>query len=286
MLTQNYKAEFDQVSSAAITAVTKSGTNRLQFEAYADRTGTNWRSLTVFGKSVRRTASPSALQQEGVRLQRRRPDQGPGALLLRLRRQKIDDSRQVVPRDRQAARQCGHRAHHSWPPRAATSTASPSTCCSARSITSDEQRLRLLGPRARESDHLPSRSASRPRQRQGTARTTRPASTSSTSGSWRLAERGPRRLRDYHWNPRSAATTAFVSTRSPPPIRRALTPRRTCSSPAVAGRARPSPEGRLHLRGAQLHRPARPRHQGRRQAQVDEVRTGGTSRARSISSKR
>ena len=50
VITQNYKAEFDQVSSAAITAVTKSGTNELHGEVYVDRTGTNWRALTMYEK--------------------------------------------------------------------------------------------------------------------------------------------------------------------------------------------------------------------------------------------
>lgn len=50
VLTQNYKAEFDQVSSAAITAITKSGTNELHGEVYADRTGTNWRAKSPFEK--------------------------------------------------------------------------------------------------------------------------------------------------------------------------------------------------------------------------------------------
>lgn len=50
VLTQNYKAEFDQVSSAAITAVTRSGTNELHGDAYFDRTGTDWRALTPFEK--------------------------------------------------------------------------------------------------------------------------------------------------------------------------------------------------------------------------------------------
>jgi outer membrane receptor protein involved in Fe transport len=50
VLTQNYKAEFDQVSSAAITAITKSGTNELHGEVYVDRTGTNWRAMSVFEK--------------------------------------------------------------------------------------------------------------------------------------------------------------------------------------------------------------------------------------------
>ncbi|WP_431287829.1 carboxypeptidase regulatory-like domain-containing protein [Roseateles chitinivorans] len=50
VLTQNYKAEFDQVSSAAITAVTKSGTNEFHGEIYGDRTGTNWRSMNSLEK--------------------------------------------------------------------------------------------------------------------------------------------------------------------------------------------------------------------------------------------
>ena len=39
VISQNYKAEFDQVSSVAITAVTKSGTNELHGEAFIDHTG-------------------------------------------------------------------------------------------------------------------------------------------------------------------------------------------------------------------------------------------------------
>jgi outer membrane receptor protein involved in Fe transport len=39
VISQNYKAEFDQVSSAAITAVTKSGTNELHGEVFGDHTG-------------------------------------------------------------------------------------------------------------------------------------------------------------------------------------------------------------------------------------------------------
>jgi outer membrane receptor protein involved in Fe transport len=53
VITQNYKAEFDQVSSAAITAVTKSGTNEVHGEVYFDRAETDWR-----------TKSPLEVQRE------------------------------------------------------------------------------------------------------------------------------------------------------------------------------------------------------------------------------
>jgi outer membrane receptor protein involved in Fe transport len=52
VLTQNYKAEFDQVSGAAVTAVTKSGTNELHGEVYVDRTGTNWTEKNPFQKEA------------------------------------------------------------------------------------------------------------------------------------------------------------------------------------------------------------------------------------------
>lgn len=66
VLTQNYKAEYDQVSSAAVTAITKSGTNTLSGEAYIDRTGTNWRSKSVFEKEreAQGVALPASSKQE------------------------------------------------------------------------------------------------------------------------------------------------------------------------------------------------------------------------------
>ena len=48
VLSSNYKAEFDQVSSTAITAVTKSGGNELHGDVYFDRTGTNWTAYSPF----------------------------------------------------------------------------------------------------------------------------------------------------------------------------------------------------------------------------------------------
>ena len=47
VITQNYKAEFDQVSSAAITAVTKSGTNDVHGEVYYDRAQTSLRAKST-----------------------------------------------------------------------------------------------------------------------------------------------------------------------------------------------------------------------------------------------
>ncbi len=98
VLTQNYKAEFDQVSGAAITAITKSGTNELHGEFYVDRTGTNWTEKNPFQKEA---------EAQGVK----RPDstqtQYGGAIggpivadkihfFVAYDGKKIDDSRQVV----------------------------------------------------------------------------------------------------------------------------------------------------------------------------------------------
>ncbi|MGZ5274534.1 MAG: carboxypeptidase regulatory-like domain-containing protein [Caldimonas sp.] len=46
VISQNYKAEFDQVSSAAITAVTRSGTNELHGDAFIDHTGAGLTAYT------------------------------------------------------------------------------------------------------------------------------------------------------------------------------------------------------------------------------------------------
>ncbi|SEN29116.1 Outer membrane receptor proteins, mostly Fe transport [Duganella sp. CF517] len=50
VIAQNYKAEFDQVSSAAITAITKSGGNELHGDAFWDHTGTNLTAKDPFQK--------------------------------------------------------------------------------------------------------------------------------------------------------------------------------------------------------------------------------------------
>ncbi len=53
VLSSNYKAEFDQVSSTAVSAVTKSGTNELHGEIFFDRTGDNWRAYSPFEKQAK-----------------------------------------------------------------------------------------------------------------------------------------------------------------------------------------------------------------------------------------
>ena len=46
VITSNYKAEYDQISSAAITALTRSGTNEFEGEAFGTYTADNWRART------------------------------------------------------------------------------------------------------------------------------------------------------------------------------------------------------------------------------------------------
>lgn len=46
VITSNYKAEYDQISSAAVTAVTKSGTNEFKGSFFWDRTTDDWRKAT------------------------------------------------------------------------------------------------------------------------------------------------------------------------------------------------------------------------------------------------
>ncbi len=48
VITQNYKAEYDQLSSAAIVATTRSGTNQFEGSFFWDYTSTDWRNRTVF----------------------------------------------------------------------------------------------------------------------------------------------------------------------------------------------------------------------------------------------
>ncbi|TMH73471.1 MAG: TonB-dependent receptor [Betaproteobacteria bacterium] len=53
IVSQNYKAEFDQVSSVAITAVTRSGTNQLHGDAFVDYTGNDFVAYSPFEEKNR-----------------------------------------------------------------------------------------------------------------------------------------------------------------------------------------------------------------------------------------
>lgn len=53
VISQNYKAEFDQVSSTAISAITKSGTNDFHGEAFFDRTGSTFTAYDPFQRQNR-----------------------------------------------------------------------------------------------------------------------------------------------------------------------------------------------------------------------------------------
>jgi outer membrane receptor protein involved in Fe transport len=67
VVSQNYKAEFDQVSSAAIIAVSQSGTNEFHGDAFWDHTSTAWRDETPAEKTSGSKA-PSFQNQFGVSL--------------------------------------------------------------------------------------------------------------------------------------------------------------------------------------------------------------------------
>src|SRR5258706_4860205 len=67
VITQNYKAEFDQVSSAAIIAVSQSGTNEFHSDVFWDHTSTSWRDETPAEKTTNNKAS-SFQNQFGVSL--------------------------------------------------------------------------------------------------------------------------------------------------------------------------------------------------------------------------
>src|SRR4051812_19955599 len=65
VITSNYKAEYDQISSAAITAITRSGTNRFEGEAFGTYTADNWRARTP-AELDSDTKSPSESKEYGV----------------------------------------------------------------------------------------------------------------------------------------------------------------------------------------------------------------------------
>ena len=51
VLTQNYKAEYEQAAAAVVTAITKSGTNQFQGEVFAQHTGRGLTAQDIFSKS-------------------------------------------------------------------------------------------------------------------------------------------------------------------------------------------------------------------------------------------
>lgn len=65
VITSNYKAEYDQISSAVVTAVTKSGTNEFHGSIFADRTSERWRAASP-GEDASGSKANSSTDQYGV----------------------------------------------------------------------------------------------------------------------------------------------------------------------------------------------------------------------------
>jgi len=65
VITSNYKAEFDQISSAAVVAATRSGTNEFEGSFFWDRTATDWRTRTP-AEERSGNKVPSKEEQYGV----------------------------------------------------------------------------------------------------------------------------------------------------------------------------------------------------------------------------
>jgi outer membrane receptor protein involved in Fe transport len=68
VITSNYKAEYDQISSAAITAQTKSGTNEFHGEIFGDYTSDKFRSATPAEEAAGGSKSPSTSKEWGMAL--------------------------------------------------------------------------------------------------------------------------------------------------------------------------------------------------------------------------
>ena len=87
VITSNYKAEYDQLSSAAITAETKSGTNEFHGDVFGSFTNTAMRAETPSEQAANKKVDS---KEKDYGFDYRRPDaQGSGALLPCLRRQGI-----------------------------------------------------------------------------------------------------------------------------------------------------------------------------------------------------
>jgi outer membrane receptor protein involved in Fe transport len=215
VLTQNYKAEFDQVSSAAITAVTKSGTNEFHTEAYVDRTGTNWRAKSIFEKRDEAAGvplPPSEKYEYGL---------SAGGPIVKDKvhyffaydGKKIDDSRQILPRELDKLPTSGGVMPAVLAIKGSTVDSFTEHLLFGKldAQLSEEQHLSLSVRLRRESDHLAEeRRLSAPgNDKERTNDETRVDLKHEWSrGDW-LSEA---RLgyEDYRWNPHSAAASPLV----------------------------------------------------------------------------
>jgi len=66
VITSNYKAEYDQISSAAITAETKSGGNEFHGEVFDTYTDDHWRAPTPAEEAAGGTKAKSANKEYGI----------------------------------------------------------------------------------------------------------------------------------------------------------------------------------------------------------------------------
>ena len=90
VITSNYKAEYDQISSAAITALSRSGTNEFSGEAFGTYSADNWRASTPAELD---SGGQGRVREQGIRRRVRGADhRGPAAFLRDLRRQALRDS--------------------------------------------------------------------------------------------------------------------------------------------------------------------------------------------------
>lgn len=98
VIAQNYKAEFDQVSSAAITAITKSGGNELHGDAFWDHTGTNLTAKDPFQKESeeRGVGRPKSSQDQYGMTLGGPIKQDVAHFFLAYEGKKIDSPRQVI----------------------------------------------------------------------------------------------------------------------------------------------------------------------------------------------
>ena len=65
VITSNYKAEYDQISSAAVTAETRSGTNKFEVEGFGTYTHDSWRAETP-GELAAGKKTPSKDKEYGI----------------------------------------------------------------------------------------------------------------------------------------------------------------------------------------------------------------------------